>query len=158
MNDEQLKILELYWQRTIRRGVRWKKRTIKYIIIALWIHFIIFCKQLRLIFCDFFEGGWYWMYQKSQRSTLRVYHYALERRLRWPTWSSSCRNPHWSLPIIKHWLLSCTENSRRCSLITQWNILSPSVPGPENGVYLVLFRAVSSGFCGRNKMKRTGWY
>ena len=32
----------------------------------------------------------------------------------------------WSSLTIKHWPLSCTENSRRCSLITQWSILSPT--------------------------------
>ena len=36
-----------------------------------------------------------------------------------------------------------------------WNILSVSVPEPENEVYLVLFCAVSSRFCGQNMMKWT---
>ena len=36
------------------------------------------------------------------------------------------------------------------------SISSPSVPGPENEVYLVSFRAVSSRFCGQNDTKRTG--
>lgn len=34
------------------------------------------------------------------------------------------------------------ENLKNFFRKTQWNILSPSVPGPENEVYLVLFRAV----------------
>ena len=36
------------------------------------------------------------------------------------------------------------------------NISSLSVPGPENEVYLVFFRAVQSIFCGQNRAKRTG--
>ena len=35
-------------------------------------------------------------------------------------------------------------------------IMDPSVPGPENEVYLVFFRAVSSRFCVQNDTKRTG--
>ena len=38
----------------------------------------------------------------------------------------------------------------------QWNILSLSVPGPENGGYLVLFGADLSIFCGENKTKWGG--
>lgn len=34
--------------------------------------------------------------------------------------------------------------------------LTFSVPGSENEVYLVLFRVVSSVFCGQNDTKRTG--
>ena len=37
-----------------------------------------------------------------------------------------------------------------------WSTLSLSVPGPENEVYLVFFRAVQSIFCGQNRAKRTG--
>lgn len=35
------------------------------------------------------------------------------------------------------------------------DILINSVPGPENEVYLVLFRIVSSRFCGQNMTERT---
>lgn len=33
----------------------------------------------------------------------------------------------------------------------QWNTSSPSVPGPENGVYLVLFDSDLSIFCGEDR-------
>lgn len=46
-------------------------------------------------------------------------------------------------------------NLKNSSRIMRLNTLSPSVPGPENEVYLVLFRAVQSRFCGQNDTKRT---
>ena len=37
------------------------------------------------------------------------------------------------------------------------HMMQLSVPGPENEVYLMFFRAVPSGLCGQNDTKRTGW-
>ena len=50
-----------------------------------------------------------------------------------------------------------TENTRLEIALKYSKIISiPSVPGPENEVYLVLSRAVSSRFCGQNDTKRAG--
>ena len=49
----------------------------------------------------------------------------------------------------------CSE-FRSFSPTMQWSTLSPSVPGPENGGYLVLFGSDLSIFCGENKTKWGG--
>ena len=48
---------------------------------------------------------------------------------------------------------SYTVSSRNFSRTTLWSILSPSVPEPENGGYLVLFDSDLSIFCGGNRME-----
>ena len=46
---------------------------------------------------------------------------------------------------------SSTGSLRSSSPRTRWNTLSPSVPGQENGGYLVLFDSDLSIFCGGNR-------
>ncbi len=45
------------------------------------------------------------------------------------------------------------ENLKSFFRIMLWNILSPSVPGPENGGYLVLFDSDLSIFYGGNRTR-----